>query len=204
MIVFKFREEKIFKDAVNSLKSAIKNIGTSKFDFNYQPEDKTIQVSEEHADIVESYLKKSGIKDFSLDRGYGKYSGNQTFIPPKNVAEAAAKGLKYREKAGGKGGLTPEQASKEGIGSGVQRAVNLKNRDKLSLSTIKKMKAFFDRHQKNKSINPKHKNDPWKDRGYVAWLLWGGDPGYTWAKKILKQIEKNKKMAQKIVRAYLS
>jgi len=204
MIIFKFKKDEIFKDAVNSLKNAIKNIGTNKFDFNYQPEEKTIQVSEEHADTVESYLKKSGIKDFELDRGFGKYSKSQTFVPPKNVAEAAIKGLKYRAKAGGKGGLTPEQASKEGIGSGVQRAVNLKNRDKLSLKTIKKMKAFFDRHQKNKSISPKYKDEPWKDRGYVAWLLWGGDPGYAWAKKILKQEEKKKKMAQRVVKAYLS
>lgn len=125
-----------------------------------------------------------------------------SFIPPKNVADAAMKGLKYREQAGGKGGLTPEQAGKKGIGSGVQRAVNLKNRDKLSLKTIKKMKAFFDRHQKNKSINPKYRNEPWKDRGYVAWLLWGGDQGYAWAKKILEQEEK--KMAQRVVKAYLS
>lgn len=129
-----------------------------------------------------------------------KKAVSETFIPPKNVADAAAKGLKYREMAGGKGGLTPEQASKEGIGSGVQRAVNLKNRDKLSLETIKKMKAFFDRHQKNKSINPKYKKEPWKDRGYVSHLLWGGDSGYVWVKKILKQVEKKKKMAQRIVR----
>lgn len=112
---------------------------------------------------------------------------SEDFIPPKAVAEKAAQGLKYREMAGGKGGLTPEQASKEGVGSGVQRAVNLKNRDKLSLETIKKMKAFFDRHQKNKSVNPKYKNEPWKDRGLTSWLLWGGDPGYAWAKKVLKE-----------------
>lgn len=107
--------------------------------------------------------------------------------PPKAVADAAKKGLEYRERAGGKGGLTVEEAAKEGIGSGVQRAVNLKNRDSLSLETIKRMKAFFDRHKKNKAINPKYKDEPWKDRGYVAWLLWGGDPGYAWAKKVLEK-----------------
>lgn len=115
------------------------------------------------------------------------------FIPPKSVAKTAEKGLEYRKRAGGKGGLTPEQAAKEGVGSGVQRAVNLKNRDKIPLKTIKRMKAFFDRHKKNKSIDPKHKNEPWEDEGYVSHLLWGGDPGYEWVKDILKKEEKNKK-----------
>jgi len=109
---------------------------------------------------------------------------SEGFTPPPAVRKAAAKGLEYRRKAGGKGGLSNKQASAEGIGSGVQRAVNLKNGDKISLATIKKMKAFFDRHQKNRDIAPGKK--PWEDRGWVAWLLWGSDPGYAWAKRILR------------------
>jgi hypothetical protein len=68
-------------------------------------------------------------------------------IPPKSVADEAAKGLKFREMAGGRGGLTPSQAKKEGVGSGVQRAVNLKNRDNISINTLKRMNSFFDRRQ---------------------------------------------------------
>jgi hypothetical protein len=127
------------------------------------------------------------------------------FVPPISVAKEAEKGLKFRELAGGKGGLNVSQAKKEGIGSGVQRAVNLKNRDTLSPQTVKRMKAFFDRHEKNKSIDPKFKKSPWKDRGYVAWLLWGGDPGYSWAKKIMKQMKSaDKKASTKIVRSFLT
>jgi hypothetical protein len=127
------------------------------------------------------------------------------FIPPASVAKEAEKGLKFRELAGGKGGLDVSQAKKEGIGSGVQRAVNLKNRNKLSPRTIKRMKAFFDRHEKNKVIDPKFKNTPWKDRGYVAWLLWGGDPGYSWSKKIIEQMESaDKKVSAKIVKSFLN
>ena len=74
------------------------------------------------------------------------------FMPPKSVATEAERGLEYRRKAGGKGGLSPSQAAKEGIGSGVQRAVNLKNRHRMSPKTVRRMKAFFDRHEKNKSI----------------------------------------------------
>ena len=123
------------------------------------------------------------------------------FVPPKSVAQAAAKGLEYRQKANGKGGLSVQQAKKEGIGSGVQRAVNLKNRDKMFPQTIKRMKAFFDRHQKNKDV-AKGK-EPWQDRGHVAWLLWGGDPGYEWAKRIVSQMDKADRLPIRIASEYL-
>lgn len=113
------------------------------------------------------------------------------FTPPQGVADAAARGLELRQKASpaNRGGLTPAEASKEGIGSGVQRAVNLKNQDNISPDVIRQMVAFFARHKKNKSINPENKNTPWNDKGYVAWLLWGGDPGERWANKVLQQME---------------
>lgn len=127
------------------------------------------------------------------------------FVPPKSVAEEAEKGLEYRRRAGGKGGLSSSQAAKEGIGSGVQRAVNLKNRNKMSPSTVRRMKAFFDRHEKNKSIDPEHKSEPWKDRGYVAWLIWGGDAGRAWAEKVVRQMNAaDEKASKRVTAAFLS
>lgn len=97
------------------------------------------------------------------------------FKPPKSVADQAKKGLEYRQKASdsNKGGLTSEEAGEQGIGSGVQRATNLKNRDTLSPETVRQMVAFFARHEKNKSIAEEHKGEPWNDKGYVAWCLKG-------------------------------
>lgn len=118
----------------------------------------------------------------------GKYD-HIDFKPPKSVADAAAKGLDFRKRAGGKGGLTAGQAAEQGIGSGVVRASSLKNRQTLSPGTVRQMSSFFSRHAKNKTINPKFKGEPWRDRGYVAWLLWGGDPGQGWAGKIIRQME---------------
>ena len=111
------------------------------------------------------------------------------FVPPKSVSKAAERGLELRKSAtkSSKGGLTNKQASKEGIGSGVQRAVNLKNGDTISPKVIKQMKAFFDRHEKNKQID-KGKTAQ-TDKGYIAWQLWGGDPGKTWANKVVKQMD---------------
>lgn len=121
----------------------------------------------------------------------GPYEGID-FKPPESVANAAAKGLEYRQKASpsNRGGLTTEEAGKQGIGSGVQRATNLKNRTNVSPEVIGQMVAFFSRHEKNKGVAAEHKGEPWNDKGHVAWLLWGGDPGKAWAEKVKGQMEK--------------
>lgn len=127
---------------------------------------------------------------FASRTAAGKYD-HINFKPPEGVANAAAKGLEYRQKASpsNKGGLTPSQAAQEGIGSGVQRAVNLKNRNTLTPETINKMVGFFARHEKNKGVKPENKGKPYNDKGHVAWLLWGGDPGKSWCNKVKAQME---------------
>ena len=65
---------------------------------------------------------------------------------------------------------------------GWTRANQLASKEKLSYKTIARM-AAFKRHQKNASVDPKYKSTPWKDRGYVAWLGWGGTSGVNWAIK---------------------
>lgn len=114
------------------------------------------------------------------------------FKPPAGVAEAAARGLDYRARAtpSERGGLTPAEASAQGVGSGVQRAVNLKNRDTISPEVIGQMVSFFARHEKNKGVAAEYRGEPWRDKGHVAWLLWGGDPGRAWAEKVRGQMER--------------
>jgi hypothetical protein len=107
------------------------------------------------------------------------------FVPPQSVANAAARGLALRKQSG-RGGLSTQQAAKEGIGSGVARAASLKNRQKLSPSTISRMVSFFARHsayKKNHTTNP-------PSASLVSWLLWGGDPGKAWAEKIKAQMDR--------------
>ena len=116
----------------------------------------------------------------------GKYD-HIDFKPSESVANAAARGLELRKKNKGRGGLNVQQAAKQGIGSGVARAVSLKNRKTLSPSTVRRMKAFFDRHQKSKKIDAG--KTPATDKGYIAWMLWGGDPGRSWAEKICRQMD---------------
>jgi hypothetical protein len=113
------------------------------------------------------------------------------FTPPESVANAAKRGLELRQKASpsNRGGLTTEEAAKEGIGSGVQRAVNLKNRNTISPEVIKQMRGFLSRSEKSSKISPENRDTPWNDKGYVAWLLWGGDPAVAWTDKIIKQMD---------------
>lgn len=98
-----------------------------------------------------------------------------SFVPPSSVASAAKRGLSLRKKY-----------NRGGTEIGVARARDLSNRKGLSYSTVKRMKAYFDRHEVDKKGKGWGKNSA----GYIAWLLWGGDSGRSWANKIIKQHEK--------------
>ena len=102
------------------------------------------------------------------------------FVPPAGAASAAKKALKWRDEHG--------DEVKAMTRVGWARANQLAKREKLSLDVVRRMAAFA-RHKKNSEINPKYKDTPWKDKGYVAWLGWGGDAGIEWAKRISKQQE---------------
>jgi len=113
------------------------------------------------------------------------------FEPSEKIKDNASKGLELRKEApkSRKGGLTASQASKYGIGSGVQRAVTLINDKYISPKTIKRMYSFFSRHSVYKN-NHDHQNP---NRSYISWLIWGGDEAYTWSSKL---VEKMKKMEE--------
>lgn len=95
------------------------------------------------------------------------------FTPPKGAREAAERGLELRREHG-RGG-TPV---------GVARARDLMHDKRLSPETIKRMKSFFDRH----AVFRKYHKDK-TSAAWISWLLWGGEPGYVWAKKIVRQME---------------
>jgi len=106
----------------------------------------------------------------------------ESFSPPSPVRAAARRGLELRKKYG-KGGLTTQEAGKQGIGSGVARATSLANGESVSYETIKRMAAFFSRHAKNKSGGE-------DDAGFISHQLWGGDSGKAWANRVIKMVEK--------------
>lgn len=96
----------------------------------------------------------------------------KTFKVPAGAKGNAQKVLNWKEKYGSEvKGMTPV---------GWARARQLATKSEIGLSTVKRM-AAFNRHRKNAAVDPKFKSTPWKDRGYVAWLGWGGTSGVDWA-----------------------
>jgi len=75
---------------------------------------------------------------------------------------------------------------------GVARARDLANLKELSPETIKRMVSFFARHEVDKQGKGFYaEDDGYPSAGRIAWGLWGGDPGRTWAQKMVRQIERN-------------
>lgn len=71
---------------------------------------------------------------------------------------------------------------------GLERANQLENREELSADTINRMVSFFARHDGNQAVDDDVESK-WEDCGFVAWQLWGGDPGREWAERKQEQIE---------------
>lgn len=103
--------------------------------------------------------------------------------PPESAKGNAQKVLKWKKEKGDEvKGMTA---------TGWTRARQLASGKSLSEDVVKRM-ASFARHEKNAEVEPKFKDEPWKDRGYVAWLGWGGTSGIEWAKKKSQEIDRKK------------
>ena len=102
-----------------------------------------------------------------------KVGGEEIDLTPTDgMAKEAQKALDWR-KDGFDGG-TPV---------GLARARQLVNKQELSPSTVRRMHSFFSRHEVDKQGEGFKPGEPgYPSNGRVAWALWGGDPGQTWAK----------------------
>lgn len=107
----------------------------------------------------------------------GKYD-HIDFSPPQSVRKEAQKGLDWRKEYG-----------RGGTAVGIARARDLSNGVHISPETARRMKAFFDRHQgdkKGSGWTPGEKGFP--SNGRIAWALWGSDAGWSWSKKLVRQL----------------
>lgn len=92
--------------------------------------------------------------------------------PTDGMAKEAQKALDWR-KDGFDGGTAV----------GLARARQLVNKQELSPSTVRRMHSFFSRHEVDKQGQGFSPGEPgFPSNGRVAWALWGGDPGQTWAR----------------------
>jgi hypothetical protein len=110
------------------------------------------------------------ILDFTPSgREYGP-RGPGRHVPPPDVRAAALKGLRLSHKN--------NYTSASGIG--IARAVQLALAPEVWDRTVKRMDNYFLRHRKDQEAR-NFGNDRNPSRGYMAWLNWGGDPGWEWA-----------------------
>ena len=117
-----------------------------------------------------------------------KYS-HIDFTPPKGAQEAAKRALEVRaDKPSSQRGMTPV---------GIARARDLMNGETLSPDTVRRMLNYFTRHEVDKE------GSTWniQGKGWQAWHGWGGDAGFAWARKVVKQMNAADDKAQAL-RAY--
>lgn len=99
--------------------------------------------------------------------------------PTEAMASEAERGLAWREEYG-----------RGGTEVGVARARDIKNRKNLSPDTVRRMKSYFARHEVDKQgdgFSPGE--DGYPSAGRIAWALWGGDAGQSWANRKSDQLD---------------
>lgn len=105
-----------------------------------------------------------------------------SYKPTQGMVEEAKKGLDWRE-----------DYDRGGTRVGVARARDISNGRNLSADTVKRMFSFFSRHEDNKNaegFSPGEEGYP--SAGRIAWALWGGDPGFSWSRKIAERLDNEK------------
>lgn len=99
--------------------------------------------------------------------------------PTAEMAAEARQGLKWRA-----------EYKRGGTAVGVARARDISNRTNLSPQTIKRMASYFARHEVDKEAEGFRQGEKgFPSAGRIAWALWGGDAGKTWANQQSKQLE---------------
>jgi hypothetical protein len=97
------------------------------------------------------------------------------YSPTQAMREEAARGLAWREEYG-----------RGGTAIGVARARDISNGRQLPLETVARMVSYFARHEVDKQGQGwSPGEDGYPSAGRIAWALWGGDPGRSWAEEIL-------------------
>ena len=97
-------------------------------------------------------------------------------VPNDAMADEAQRGLDWRREFG-----------RGGTEVGIARARDISNKVDLSMDTVRRMSSYFARHEVDKQAEGfSPGEDGYPSNGRIAWALWGGDPGQSWANRILE------------------
>ena len=99
--------------------------------------------------------------------------------PTAEMKEEARKGLEWRK-----------EFRRGGTEVGVARARDIINGSDFGRDTIGRMVSYFARHEVDKKAEGfRQGEDGFPSAGRIAWALWGGDAGKSWAEKELAKME---------------
>ena len=102
--------------------------------------------------------------------------------PNEAMKEEAQRGLDWRNEFG-----------RGGTEVGIARARDIVNGRDLSEETIGRMVSYFARHEVDKEADGfRPGEDGYPSNGRIAWALWGGDPGKTWAEREWAKIKNDR------------
>ena len=102
----------------------------------------------------------------------------ETFVAPSSVQKAAKRAL---------GWMADGEAGKGFTDVGRKRASMLAHGQPVSLVTVRRMFSYFSRHVHDRdAVGFRLGEDGFPSPGRVAWDAWGGDPGFSWVKGILR------------------
>ena len=123
------------------------------------------------------------------DEEYDKAESDVNTTPTDAMAANATRGLALREEYG-----------RGGTQVGVARANQLKSKERLSPRTVRRMHSYFSRHEVDKRAEGFRRGEAgWPSAGLVAWLLWGGDEGQSWAARKVRELDKERDKTDELV-----
>ena len=143
-------------------------------DGKYCPTAYSIGMLHSNATIVEIEVELE--EDDEYEDEMSKAEG---YSPPAGARSAARRAIKFKEDG---------KATGAGTAVGWTRAGQLARGETLSLSTVKRMFSYFSRHEVDK------KGKDWGNQanpsnGYIMWLAWGGDAGFSWSRGIVNRMK---------------
>ena len=122
-----------------------------------------------------------------------KQISKETYKPNSGMIEAARRGLQLRAEQ--------SPSRRGGTAVGIARARDIVNGKSLSDSTVLRMYSFFARHavdEKAQGWRVGEKGYP--SKGLQAHLLWGGDAGRSWSKRIRDNIMEDRKTKKQTIK----
>jgi HK97 family phage portal protein len=161
-------KEEVSKDVFTTEEEAIDRaeeigcVGTH----SHQQDGKTIYMPcRTHAEYDRLIQEEKALSDLDL-------------TPSDSMANEAQRGLDWRK-----------EFNRGGTAVGVARARDIVNKTRLSPNTVLRMYSFFSRHEVDKQGQGFDRGeDGYPSAGRIAWALWGGDAGFSWAKTKRNQI----------------